>query len=504
MSQRTLVVLLVALFALANLPARVFAQDATTVRQLKKEMDRIKAEREQERKQLQDLEKKIDELESSNQKLQQTTNSLQQANQQLTTQTTQSISQMQKQLSPEGFGSLVGNYLGEHQVTLVGAAGGDFIYDHLNNTNTFNLDFEPIALYKVNDWLMFEGTVEASLDPGSGASFDLPVATAQIFLNKYMEINAGIFDQPFGDWYEDQSPMWVNPFISAPLIYGANPLIPPTDIGVQLRGAVQWGDLGQDADYTVWLSNGPTFESSPGINALPAPVVGEAIAGPDNIAVNSNTRGMGGRFRVYPLPVDLGWGRLELEASTFDGKWDNSLWFYSWGVGFAYRDGPFRTRGEWVEMYREMPSASSLGLAAYPGCCGSDNRQGWYWQAGYFLYGIPHPDLGAFEQYFDKTEFLVRYSGINESGSVLEDIATTPSFGFNGSPAVFAPHAREVALGLDYWIAPSIVWQTEVDFELPEAGGTLYTFGGLNKPLASAVGATSNDQAVLTQFTIGF
>ncbi len=504
MSRRSIAVSMVVLFVLASVPLRAWAKDPISVRQLKREMEQIKAEREQERKQLKELENKIDELQSSNQKLQQTTNSLQQANQQLSTKTTASIASMQKQISPEGFGNLIGNYFGEHQVTFVGAAGGDFIYDHQNNTNTFSLDFEPIALYKVNDWLMFEGTVEAALDPGSGASFDLPVATAQIFLNKYMEVNAGIFDQPFGDWYEDQGPMWVNPFISAPLLYGAEAIVPPTDIGVQLRGAAQWGDLGQDADYTVWVSNGPTYESSPGINSLPAPVVGETLSGPNNIAVQSNTRGFGGRFRVYPLPVDAGWGRLELEASTFDGKWDNGFWFYSWGVGFAYRDGPFQTRGEWVESYREMPGASSLGLAAYPGCCGNDNRQGWYLQAGYFLYGIPHPDLGEFEPYFDRTEALIRYSGVNQRAIVAEDIATTPSFAFNGSPAVFSPHAREVAFGLDYWIAPSIVWQTEVDFELPEAGGTLYTFGGANTPLASAVGATTNDQAVLTQFTVGF
>lgn len=504
MSRRSIAVPMVMLFVLASVPLKAWAEDPVSIRQLKREMDQIKAEREQERKQLEELEKKIDELQSSNQKLQKTTTTLEQANKQLSTQTTQSIAQMQKKLSPEGFDSLVGNYLGEHQVTLAGAAGGSFIYDHQAQTNTFTLDFEPIALYRLNDWLLFEGTVEASLDPGTGASFDLPVATAQIFLNKYMEINAGIFDQPFGDWYEDQSAMWVNPFITAPLLYGAEAIVPPTDIGVQLRGGVQWGELGQDADYTVWVSNGPTFESSPGVNVLPAPVIGETIAGPDNIAVQSNTRGFGGRFRVYPLPVDAGWGRLELEASTFDGKWDNGFWYYSWGVGFAYREGPFRTRGEWVEAYRQMPSAASLGAGAYPGCCGHDNRQGWYWQAGYFLYGIPHPDLGAFEQYFDRTEALIRYSGVNQRSVVAEDISTTPSFGFNGSPAVFAPHSREVALGLDYWIAPSIVWQTEFDLELPEAGGTLYTFGGANRPLASAVGATTNDQAVLTQFTVGF
>ena len=76
----------------------------------------------------------------------------------------------------------------------------------------------------------------------------------------------------------------------------------------------------------------------------------------------------------------------------------------------------------------------------------------------------------------------MRYSGVNQRAVVTDEISTNPSFGFSGSPSIFAPHAREVALGLDYWIAPSIVWQTEVDFELPQAGGTTYTFNGASTP----------------------
>ena len=70
---------------------------------------------------------------------------------------------------------------------------------------------------------------------------------------------------------------------------------------------------------------------------------------------------------------------------------------------------------------------------------------------------------------------------------------------------MYSPHAREVALALDYWIAPSIVWQSEVDFELPSRGGTLYNFvGSATTPVASSIGATTNDVAVMTQLAIGF
>jgi hypothetical protein len=38
--------------------------------------------------------------------------------------------------------------------------------------------------------------------------------------------------------------------------------------------------------------------------------------------------------------------------------------------------------------------------------------------------------------------------------------------------------ALNLTLGVDYWIEPSIVWQTEFDFELPRAGGTILAFRG--------------------------
>jgi hypothetical protein len=221
--------------------------------------------------------------------------------------------------------------------------------------------------------------------------------------------------------------------------------------------------------------------------------------------INLATKGIayGERLRFYPIPVEMNWGRLELEASTYDGKWLDGNWYESWGVGYAYRVGAFRSRGEWEQSYRQMPSLA--GAAIYPGCCGHDNRQGWYVQAGYFLYGIPHPYLGDWlEPRFNKIELSVRYSGVNQRAILANDITTTPVFGFSGSPSVFYPHAREVAFGLDYWILPKIVWKNELDLELPGAGGTLYTLSPTTTTTASAIGPTTNDIAVMTQFTVGF
>jgi len=139
-----------------------------------------------------------------------------------------------------------------------------------------------------------------------------------------------------------------------------------------------------------------------------------------------------------------------------------------------------------------------------PSGSGPDHRQGWYFQAGYFLNGLHLPYLAQYEPYIAKLEPLIRYSGVNQRAVVADEISTVASLGFNGSPSVFTPHSREVAIGLDYWITPSIVWQTEFDFELPRAGGTLFSFNGGGTPTATRVGATPDDRAILTQFAVGF
>jgi hypothetical protein len=448
----------------------------------------MQIERAQDEKEIKVLESEVKQVEGQNQKLET-------ANQQLQGQTQELQTKVASVPTSSQFARALEGYSGTHQFTLAGGAAGSFIYDRRTNTNTFALQVEPILLYHVNDWLAFEATIKASFSPGgpgtlgSGASFDMPVATAQIFLNDYMELVTGIFDQPFGDFYETQGPFWVNRMITAPLPFGSEALITPTDLGAQLRGGLQWGKLGQDVDYTAWISNGPSF------TLFPQAVVGNLVAGVNNISINTHGKAFGGRIRVYPLPVDSKFGRLEVGASTYDGKYQDGMWLNSWGVDFAYHRGDLQTRGEFLETYRQM---GKMGFPANT----ADNRQGWYVQAGYFLTGV-HPDfLGPMlNKYLTRLEPIVRYSGVNQRGIVVDDVLMIPALGSNGSPSIFTPHAREVALGLDYWIAPSIVWQTEFDMELPRAGGLIID---PSNSKVSGAGATPNDRAILTQLAIGF
>jgi hypothetical protein len=489
------------------------SSDASALKEIRAEMRQMREERKRDREVIHSLEIEVQRLETKDTKVEVTTQKLQNTNEKLKEtslqleQTNQQLKTLQTKVEAPipstQFGDAVRQYLGSHTFTVTGAAGGDFIYNqqsgalddlHHASQNSFFFDWEPMILYRPLDWILFEGVISTAFG-STGTGVDLSIAQFQIFLNKYMTIVAGLFDQPFGDWYENQSPMWVNRFVTAPLPFGVEPVVPPAELGVQVRGGMQFGQLGQDFDYTVWVGQGPSFT---------APVLGAVVTSPTPIADSeTNGRSFGARFRIYPLPVETEWGRLELGASTYNGKWMNGNWYNSWGVDFNYFVGNLQTRGEWLQSYRQMPNG-----------IGSDNRQGWYMQAGYFLAGLDIPGFPAeLNNYLHRFEPLVRYSGVNQRGVATADIQAAtgvglggtqvglvPDFGINGSPATYAPHAREVALGLDYWIAPSIVWQNEWDIELPRAGGVFVSPTGTETP----AGSIPNDHAFLSQFTIGF
>ncbi len=495
---------LVALILFAPLPSWSADTDGpSSLREIKKELRELAADRERALEKMQRLEKRVEQLESENAQIKAT-------NAQIKTETVQTTEQV-KTLSqaveqgpgPEGMARAFQGYLGTHTFTLTGAAGFDYIADQQSGAldgfshqtqNSFFFDFEPMLLYRPTDWILFEGVLSAGFG-NSGTGTDLSSALFYLFPSDDITIIGGLFDIPFGDWYEDQSPMWVNRFVTAPLPYAVEPVVPGGELGLQVRNGLQWGSVGQDFDYTVYVGQGPGYS---------AHVPGSTSAAPIAIASKeTNGKSFGGRFRVYPLPLDANLGRLELGVSTYDGKWLNGKWLTSWGVNFAYLLGSLQARGEWVQSYRQMPAPYS-----------QDNRQGWYVQAGYFLNQVNCPWLpDQVNNYIHKLEPLVRYSGVNQHFVNTDDITgatgfgaggiqlgLVPDFGLSASPALFAPHSREVALGLDYWFAPSIVWQNEFDIELPRAGGTFINGAGVTSP----VGSVPNDHAFLSQFTVGF
>ena len=410
--------------------------EAQTLKRIMQEVDELKADKEQDEAKIQDLEQKVEEIQGQNQQLKK-------ANQKLQTDTSTKIATSADQARCTDNAVAVwqrfDRYLGSHTFTVTGAAGGNFIYDqqssafnglHHASQNSFFVDWEPMILYRPTDWILFQGVLSAGFG-STGTGTDLSTADFQIFANKYLTVVAGLFDQPFGDWYENQSPMWVNRFVTAPLPFGVEPVVPPAEIGVQFRGGMQFGKLGQDFDYTVWGGNGPNYSSS---------VLGAAVSSPTAVA-NSQTNGksIGARFRLYPLPVDLG-----MAASS-------SARPLTMASGQTESGSP---HGAWISTISSITCRLAVNgwkpTARCPTGRPADNRQGWYLQAGYFLNGLNLPFLPEMlNGYLHRFEPLVRYSGVNQRGVSTDDIAgatgvglggmqvgLVPDFGLNGSPVI--------------------------------------------------------------------
>lgn len=493
------IVLAVALLVTAALASSSGAEDPpaapTSVKALKRQMEALKRQSDEQRKQFETQMEKQGKLIDALQRRLDQIQSQAAASQQQATRTGQQLQTLQEQAkarpSPASVTDLLENYYGEHRFEIMGGAATTFSYDRERNNNTFGLTFAPIFLFRPATWLLFESELAVDQPAEGGTDVGLEYAQADIFVNDNLQVAAGKFLLPFGDFIEDLHPFWINEFVSRPLPFrdtGDGGLLPFSDLGIQLRGAYQWGRMGQVADYAVWAGNGPAYDTS-----LPIPVVGQAFTD-NNISTKTHSKAFGARLRVRPLPLSAEMGDLELGASTYDGKWQDGLWFTTWGLSGFYLNGNFELRGEYLATHRQMPLLNGSNAA--------DNRQGWYVQAGYQLAQIPL--LRALEPYVSRTKLVARYSGQNQRAYVLDEIPTAPAGdGTDVSAAQFVPHAREVALGLDYWFTPQILWKLEYDIELPESGGSIISFDPAGTPIYERA-SSSVDHAVISELAIDF
>ena len=176
-----MVVLTAAVLAMATVTAapKAWADDseAQALKQVQRELRQLRADRARDRKLIEKLEQKLDQVQSqdsqvrtTNQRLQTTTEQLQSSNRQLQTKTDEELKQIQAQVaagpSQSQIARWLGGYWGSTQFTLTGGAAADFIYDRKAGQNTFAVNFSPLMLYRLNDWLAFEGTFTAAFSPG--------------------------------------------------------------------------------------------------------------------------------------------------------------------------------------------------------------------------------------------------------------------------------------------------------------------------------------------------
>jgi hypothetical protein len=428
-----LMVLTLGVSAVSPTPARAEPELRQELETLKAQLERDRTQMEQDRQRIEQLEHQFQTVET---KSEEKSKALEE--------------KLAKQvLDQPTFGQYLDRFAGEHRLSIVGYGFGTFEWQERANTNTFSAGFEPIFLYRLSDRLLFEGDLELKLED-TETSVDLEYAQIDYLVNDYLTVVAGKFLLPFGEFIERQHQVWINKLVSRPLPFREGDeggLLPFSELGVQARGAIplRYGE-GARAEYSLYVTNGPRFASEERGAFFEA-----------NNTDQNRAKGYGARIGVELLPYDAGLGRLRLGASTFDGQWSNQnkRWFTSWGLDGVYQNGPLALRGEYLQTRRAMPTNIP-----------DDKGEGWYIQAAYLLHAVPVP-------YLDHTELIVRYSGQNQNALTADALAE----GFLRNP-------RLVAIGLDYWIAPSVVWKLEYDRNMPAKVG--------------------DSNALLTQLAVGF
>jgi len=415
-------------FLLSMLFSPLVLHGQEDIRALREEIRKMREDSEKQRQQMRALEEKLQRMEDQSAKKEK-----------------ELEEKVAKQTS-----SWVDRYLktqtGDTRYSLTGYAFGDYRWRsrHGNQNeriNTFGAGFNPIFLYRLNDWIFFEGELELELE-GTETEVALEYAQANVFLNDYMTLGVGKYLTPFGEFIERIHPAWIHKLITRPLPYrstGAGGFLRFSEVGAQLRGAIPLGKLpGVETEYAVFVGNGPRFESE----ERGAPLE-------NNFEDNNFGKVFGGRIGLRPLPFEWGWGRLKVGASTYNGKWNGDEWLNVWGLDAAYQKDLFELRGEYLGFHREMPAGVN-----------TDRRGGWYLQGSYKLSEVPI-------RVIDRSEVILRFSALHQ-----------PRHG------EIAPKPRQFTIGWDFWLTPSVVWKIEYDRDFPR-------------------GDKSGNQ-FLTQFALGF
>ena len=394
-----------------------------------------------------EIRKMREESEKQNQKI----NALEQKLENMEAQSAQKNKELEKKVA-EQTSSWVDRFLktqtGESRFVLTGYGFGNYVFRSKNGnqnerTNTFRDGFNPIILYRLNDWIFFQSELEIGLNDGGETEVNLEYAQANLFLNNYMTLGAGKYLLPFGEFIERLHPSWINKLVSHPLPYRETEdggLLPFGQVGAQLRGVVPVGNPGKEVEYALYVGNGPRFESSER---------GASMVG--NHMDNNSQKAFGGRIGCRTFPFDWRWGRLKLGASTYNGVWRRGRWLNAWGLDAAYQKDLFELRGEYLGLHRAMFSGER-----------ADNRNGWYVQGAYKLTSVP-------VRLIDRSELVLRFSGINQPQNPDADFAKKP---------------RQFSFGWDFWLTPSVAWKMEYDRDFP-------------------AGSKSGDQ-FQTQLAIGF
>jgi Gram-negative porin len=338
------------------------------------------------------------------------------------------------------------------------AGYGDATYlDPDGENSAFMGKVVPIVLVQLNEQVHVEAEWEFSVDEDGETETELEYADVHYFATDSLTLTAGKVLLPFGQFGPNLHPSWINKLPSIPVIYGghdgngiAAPLMPIlSDYGAGFQKTFAFKN-GSRLFFDGYIVNGPSFDEhgdeeelndegeiddhneevlevasiDDGHDEEASPELDfEATSGDNN-----NDKAIGGR-------VGYVWGPgFEIGASYYSGAYDEDgdLDFSALGADINYTSTYFTFRGEYIETETE-------GLSD-EGDKDKYDRDGWYLQGSWFLKQTGIDALAP-------VEFVVRRSEVNKIAG-----------------------SERWSVGLNYWIAPSVVFKLSADDTETDAG----------------------------------
>jgi len=293
---------------------------------------------------------------------------------------------------------------------------------------SFNLlDFNPIFLFSYKDLVFLRSALDFSIDDQGNTQTSLDYVNLNLFLNDYVVFGAGKFDSALGYFVQNLSPAWINKLPDAPVGFNSDQAAPQAEVGVQLRGAFPIV-CDAKANYVFYISNGPqgfVDTINIDINHLST----------DGYTNNYGNYVVGGRLGFLPIPkleigISAAGGKLVLldiaDGTTVlqSGRHYNAL-----GADISYKWNNLDLRGEIIQQQVSYQAGSIVSQA--------ERWKAWYLQAAY---RFPCTNW----------EPVVRYGKF-----------TSP---------ISNQQQGQVAVGLDYWFAPSIAAQASYEINHGQAG----------------------------------
>lgn len=296
-------------------------------------------------------------------------------------------------------------------VTVISGYGtvGYGIVTEGENENRFTAQISPIFLFQFRDRVLFEAELEFELEEGI-TEVGLEYGHVDYIVNDHLVLVGGKFLVPFGVFIDRLHPTWINKFSTNPPLFGhgmgplGHPLVPIlADVGVMAKAVTASGPwlLGVNG----YVTQGPGFELEDGEVEVEFP------ASSDD---NNKNKMVGGR-------IDLAHQQhAELNLSAFTGKYDDAgdLSFTGYNVAASGRWRALEVRGEYLQTRQQ--------LEELPGEVVTLKKHGYYVQGAY--------RVGAWEP-------VVRFTQILDA---------------EVEGALEAEGARQLGLGIDYWVSPSI------------------------------------------------